>query len=111
MFECEGVSYHHYPPKVRVTIDRMIGRGWLVRRSTLLTTAEASYFNYCLNQTEFSNGPDLRNRYLHGRHVNAADEDEHYSTYITALKLLIALAIKINDDFWLRDTEVHLART
>lgn len=105
LFHCEAASYHHYPPEVRATIDRMIERGWLVRRSTLLTTAEASYFNYCLNQTEFSNGPDLRNRYLHGRHVNATDEDEHHATYITALKLLIALVIKVNDDFWLRDAE------
>jgi hypothetical protein len=109
LFRYEAASYHHYPPEVRATIDQMTGRGWLVRQSTLLTTAEASYFNFYLNQAEFSNGPDLRNRYLHGRHVNAADEDEHYSTYITALKLLIALVIKINDDFWLRDAEVRQA--
>lgn len=106
LFHCEAASYHHYPPEVRATIEQMAARGWLVRQSTLLTTAEASYFNYCLNQV-FSNGPDLRNRYLHGRHVNVADEDEHQSTYITALKLLIALVIKVNDDFWLRDVLVR----
>jgi hypothetical protein len=109
LFQCEAANYHHYPSETRATIGQMSARGWLVRHSTLLTTPEASYFNYFLNHAEFSNGPDLRNRYSHGRHVNATDEDEHYSTYITALKLLIALVIKINDDFWLWDAEVRQA--
>ncbi|WP_324276872.1 hypothetical protein [Blastococcus brunescens] len=101
----EAASYYHYPAEARALIDAMVAKGWLVRRSTLLTDAEASYFNYSLNQSEFSNGPDLRNRYLHGSHMDASDEDEHFRTYVTALKLLIALVIKINDDFWLQADE------
>jgi hypothetical protein len=62
---------------------------------------EASYFNYLLNKTEFSNGPELRNKYLHGSQPPSASEAEHFHTYLTALKLLIALVIKINDDFCL----------
>lgn len=105
LFDCEATSYLHHPAEGRASIDAMVAKGWLVRRSSLLTEAEASYFNYCLNQFEFSNGPDLRNRYLHGSHIDASDEDEHFRTYITALKLLIALVIKMNDDFWLCDEE------
>jgi Insertion element 4 transposase N-terminal len=59
--------------------------------------------HYYLNQVDFSNGPDLRNKYLHGSQVGADDEKQHLDTYITALKLLVALVIKINDDFCLRD--------
>jgi hypothetical protein len=99
----EAAHYYHYSPGGRAAIDDMVGRGWLMRRESLLTDAEASYFNYCLNQSQFSNGPDLRNKYVHGSNVEAADEDEHFRTYIVALKLLIALVIKINDDFCLRD--------
>jgi len=99
----EAANYYHYSPATRAEIESMITEGWLRRSGSLFTEAEASYFNYYLNQVDFSNGPDLRNRYLHGSHVDARDEDAHHRTYITALQLLVALVIKINDDFCLRD--------
>jgi hypothetical protein len=105
LFNSEAVTYYRCPAEMRASIDEMVAKGWLMRRESLLTEPEASYFNYCLNQTEFSNGPDLRNKYLHGSQADADDEDAHFRTYITALKLLIALVIKINDDFCLRDDE------
>jgi hypothetical protein len=103
LFDSGAVSYYHYPPEMRAVIDEMIDKGWLVRRQALLAECEASYFNFCLNQADFSDGPDLRNRYLHGSQADADDEDEHIRTYVTALKLLITLVIKMNDDFWLRN--------
>ena len=105
IFDAEATSYYHYPAESRSRIDDMVSTGWLIRRQSLLTDSEGSYFNYFLNQAEFSNGPDLRNKYLHGSQADANDTEEHFRTYITALKLLIALVIKINDDFWLRDGE------
>lgn len=105
LFEAEAASYYRYPDAARATIDEMVTKGWLVRRESLLSEPEASYFNYCLNQADFSNGPDLRNRYLHGSQADVDDKDEHFRTYITALKLLVALVIKINDDFCLRSDE------
>ena len=80
-------------------------RGWVTRRSSLLTEAEAGYFNFMLNKVEFSNGPELRNKYLHGSQVNADGEGAHFQTYITVLKLMIALVIKMNDDFCLSAAE------
>jgi hypothetical protein len=105
LFEAEAASYYRYPDAARTTIDEMVTKGWLVRRESLLSEPEADYFNYCLNQAEFSNGPDLRNRYLHGSQADVDDKYEHFRTYITALKLLIALVIKINDDFCLRSDD------
>jgi hypothetical protein len=105
IFDAEAASYYHYSAEARKCIDDMVSKGWLVRRESLLTDPEGSYFNYYLNQAEFGNGPDLRNKYLHGSQADADDEEEHFRTYITALKLLIALVIKINDDFCLRDDE------
>jgi hypothetical protein len=107
LFDYETISYYHYPPEARASIDDMVNKGWLVRRESLLTDPEGSYFNYYLNQAEFCNGPDLRNKYLHGSQVGGDDEDQHFHTYITALKLLVALVIKINDDFWLRSDEYN----
>ncbi|MET9710957.1 hypothetical protein [Nocardiopsis alba] len=101
----EVASYYHYSTESRAAIDELVERGWLVRRESLLSEAESSYFNYYLNKAEFTNGPDLRNKYMHGSNVDAANEQEHFSTYISALKLLIALVIKINDEFWLRSVQ------
>jgi len=105
IFDAEATSYYHYSAEARTYIDDMVSKGWLVRRESLLTDPEGSYFNYYLNQAEFDNGPDLRNKYLHGSQADADDEEQHFRTYITVLKLLIALVIKINDDFCLRDDE------
>jgi len=104
LFRSGAASYYHYPPQSQASIDAMVQSGWLVSRTSLLTEAEGSYFNYYLNQSEFSNGPDLRNRYLHGSHVDPYDENEHARTYIFALRLLIALVIKLNDDFVLLES-------
>ena len=105
LWHTDAASYYHYSSKSRACIDDMVAKGWLVLEGSLLTHSEASYFNYYLNQSEFSDGPDLRNRYLHGTQPGGNDEQEHFSTYITALKLLIALVIKMNDEFWLRGEE------
>jgi hypothetical protein len=105
LFRLEAVSYHHRSAKAKASIDEMIARGWLERRSSLLTSAESSYFNYFLNQSEFSDGPDLRNRYLHGSQGDGDDDRVHRNTYIIALRLIIALVIKINDDFNLNDSQ------
>jgi hypothetical protein len=102
LFDSEAASYYHYPIEVRASIDEMVAKGWLVRRASLLSEPETSYLNYYLNQAEFSNGPNLRNKYLHGSHAATDGEDVHSRTYIIALKLLIALVIKMNDDFWLQ---------
>lgn len=101
----EVASYYHYSPESRADIDALVDRGWLVRRESLLSEAESSYFNYYLNKAEFTNGPDLRNKYMHGSNVDAANEQEHFSTYISVLKLLITIVIKINDEFWLRSVQ------
>ena len=105
IYETEATSYYHYSAEERDHIDDMVSEGWLVRRNSLLSEPESSYLNYYLNKAEFSNGPDLRNSYLHGSQADTDNEERHFDTYVTALKLLIALVIKINDDFCLQDDE------
>lgn len=105
LFTTEAVSYFHLSEAGRAEVDAMEARGWVTRRSSLLTEAEGKYFNFLLNKVDFSNGPELRNKYLHGSQVNAEGEDAHFQTYITALKLTIALIIKVNDDFCLSASE------
>lgn len=101
LFQSEALSYYHYSAEGKAEIDSMISKGWLVKEGSLLTKPEADYFSYYLNQKKFSNGHDLRNIYMHGAmsRDDKADKNTHYKTYIIALRLLIALIIKIDDDF------------
>lgn len=96
--DLEAVAYHHLNAASRAHVDAMVDAGWLVRRSSLLTEAEAAYFNYNLNSVDSSNGPKLRNKYQHGVQPKGDDDAQHQQTYLSALRLMIALTIKINDE-------------
>ncbi len=102
LWDNDAGNYWHHSPDGRAAIDAMVADGWLERRSTLLTTSEADYINYFLNQSGPTGGPDLRNRYLHGSQADGDDNAVHLHTYLIALRLLIALVIKLNDDLCLR---------
>ncbi len=101
LFNTEAANYYHLSSAARLDVDKMVEKGWVTRRSSLLTDAEADYFNYFLNRVGFSNGPNLRNRYLHGSQAHTDGEDAHFNSYLIALRSLIALVIKMNDDFCL----------
>lgn len=101
LFTREAVSYYHLSSAARAQADAMVSQGWLTRRASLLSEPEASYFNFFLNKVEFNNGPELRNKYLHGTQANDEGEARHFHSYITALRMTVALVIKMNDDFCL----------
>lgn len=109
LFSTQCASYFRLSGRGRAVADEMIDKGWIQRRSSLLSEAEGKYFNYFLNAVDFSNGPQLRNNYLHGSQVNDEGEDAHYRTYIIALRLTVALVIKMNDDFCLAAAETAVA--
>jgi len=106
LFDTQATSYYHLTDAGRAEVDAMVGKGWVVRESSLLTRAEADYFNFFLNRVDFSNGPNLRNTYLHGVQAASDTDDAHADPYIIALRMSIALVIKINDDLclWNLDT-------
>lgn len=105
LFHSEAASYFHLTPAGRAAADAMVARGWLTRRSTLLSEAEGKYFNYFLNNVDFNNGPQLRNKYAHGSQPDSGGEDAYYRDYLIATRLVLALVIKINDDFCLAAQE------
>lgn len=104
LFNTQGANYYHLSQAGRAVVNAMVEKGWVVRRSSLLTEAEGDYFNYFLNRVGFSNGPNLRNGYQHGSQAGN-DDREHFNAYIVALRLMIALVIKINDDLCLSAAE------
>ena len=75
--------------------------------STLFSRPEQSYLNYILNKSEFSNGLDLRNKYIHD--TCTLDEDIQLQDYMELLKIMVLIIIKINEEFCLK--ERHLQKT
>ncbi|WP_083267635.1 hypothetical protein [Robinsoniella peoriensis] len=81
-------------------IEELLLKKVIVKDSTLFSKPEQDYFNYLLNQAEFSNGLDLRNRYVHG--TQSTDEKSHEQDYYKCLQILILIVIKINEEFCLK---------
>ena len=95
------ISRWHYWDNAQPVFQEWIDNGYLREESTLLTKPEADYFDYCLNSKTFVDGLKLRNIYMHGNAQTIEDEREHESNYNMLLRLMVLLAIKINDDFCL----------
>lgn len=91
--------YWKYPPKYQKEIDKMINEGILEAENTLFSRPEIDYLNYYLNKSEFNNGLDLRNMYIHGTQPSETESDQtHETNYMRILKIFILAIIKINDD-------------
>ena len=84
-------------------IDSLVQSGNLRYESTLLSIPEQQYFNFMLNKSEYSNGKDLRNKYIHS--TCSLDENQQKADYITLLKIMAVLIIKINEEFCLKYPE------
>jgi hypothetical protein len=99
----QGVlNYWYYPDRIRNEILVMKTNGLVFFDDSFFTQEERRYFNYYLNKKEFTNGLDLRNKYLHGS--NSKSVDVHERDYYILLKLLILAIHKINEDLKLENT-------
>lgn len=101
LWEYGVCSYWHYNDEERKEIDEMYAKGWLVKDNHLLSKPERDYFSYYLDNAKFTNGMAYRNHYMHGSTPPVDDEKEHQIAYITFLRLLAILLLKIEDDLWL----------
>ena len=69
--------------------------------SSLLAIPEQNYYNYIFNNAEFDNAKDLRNKYAHGNQT--MNEKTMQDDYLTMLRMMILLILKINEEFSLVD--------
>lgn len=97
------LNFWHYSEQVRNEILEMEKKEMVKFENTLFTIEERKYLNYYLNKKEFTNGIDLRNKYLHG--TNSSSEDGQKNDYLRLLKLIILVIYKIKDDLSLFETE------
>ena len=96
LYRNEVLSYWNYSEVIRREIDILLDKGLLKFENTLLTVQERAYLNFYLNKKEFTNGYDLRNKYLHG--TNSFSKNEHHKDYYSLLKIIILTLLKIEDD-------------
>ena len=85
--------------KDKSLIDRLVQSGDLIYGSSLFSIPEQRYVNYVFNKKEYSNGLDLRNKYIHGTY--GLDEKQQYEDYIILLKIWVLVVLKINEEFCL----------
>lgn len=94
-------SFYHYPIYFQNEAKQMEALNMVYFESSLFSKPEQSYFNYLLNKSEFTNGLDLRNSYLHGTQANPEDTVKHEYSYFTYLKLFVLVMLKIEDDLFI----------
>ena len=90
------LSYWHCPQNIKDKLEELHRKNFINYESTLFTKNEQDYLDYYLNKSKFTNGHDIRNRYLHGTNTN--DENQYERDYYLILKLFVVIIIKINDD-------------
>lgn len=98
LYENEVGSFYHYPFSFQREARQMESENIVYFESSLFSKPEQAYFNYFLNKSEFTNGVDLRNSYLHGTQADPDEIQKHEYTYFTYLKLIFLAFLKIDDD-------------
>jgi len=96
LYKDEVISYWHFPLEIQIVIDQMQEEGLIYFGKTLFSEPEQKYFNFYLNKSDFTDGLDLRNKYLHG--TNSDSDEEHQNSYLIYLKLFVLALLKIVND-------------
>lgn len=98
LYDNEFASFYRYPKDFRIEVQKMATEDIILFNSSLFSKPEQAYFNYFLNKSEFTNGHDLRNSYLHGTQANPNEIQKHEYAYFTYMKLIVLVILKIDDD-------------
>ena len=79
----------------------MQASGEIVFGETLFSVPEHNYIDYILNRKKYSNGWDLRNKYVHGSYPleHAVQERD----YFQLMEIMVMIVIKINEEFCVID--------
>lgn len=80
-------------------LSEIYEQGLIRYASSLFSKPEQDYYNYLFNKSEFDNGLDIRNTYIHGTQVD--NNKQNNRDYFTLLRMIILIIIKINEEFCL----------
>lgn len=79
---------------------QMVEKGELKYDDSLFCKPERDLLNYLLNRSQFGDGLDLRNRYVHGTYLQ--NENIQREDYMIILTVFILIVLKINEEFSLK---------
>ena len=99
MYKHDVVCVQYYG-KYKTILTEMKDSNDIRMESTLFSVPETNYLNYMLNRSEYSNGKDLRNKYIHSTYP--MEEDVQMQDYMDLLKIMIIIIGKVNEEFLLR---------
>lgn len=97
LFKNEVICPIHYSRELREQVGILVASGDLRYKDTLFSKPEQDYLNFMLNKAEFTNGFDLRNRYIHD--TCTLNEETQRQDYLELLKIMVLIIIKINEEF------------
>lgn len=97
------IAYSYYSAKEKNIIVELLNQKDVVSEQKLFTRQEQDYLDYMLNVHSFVNGPELRNRYVHGN--CSLNTKVHLNDYLELLKIMTLIVIKINEEFCLKYPE------
>jgi hypothetical protein len=100
----EVACYWSFSKNIRQEICKMEELGLVRFGSSLFTEPESKYFSYFWNKSEYTNGPDIRNKYTHG--TNTDSEEIHKNIYFILLKLLVLILLKIENDLLVHSSSI-----
>lgn len=98
-----SIAYFYCNDIQKEVIGTMLEKGDVEMESSLFTRREQEYLDYMLNTQEFINGPELRNKYVHGTFSTSAET--YKRDYVELLKIMVLIIIKINEEFCLKYPE------
>ena len=93
------LSYYWYNTSIKKEIIEMENLWYLYYESTLLSHLESSYFNYYLNDSEFSNSYGIRNKNMHWYYY--WDENKAYNDFMIIIKLIVLIFLKIENELYI----------
>lgn len=93
-----------YLEDLKEDIATMVKLNQLVVYDSLFCKPEIKYMNYVLNKSEYSNGLDLRNKYMHSTY--SRDEDVQRQDYMKLLIVMLIVINKINEEFCILDSKI-----
>ena len=105
MYYHEVICPSYYNGPYLQQLDSLVKTKEICYESTLFSRPEQDYLNYILNKSEFSNGLDLRNKYIHD--TCTLDEKIQLQDYMELLKIMVLIMIKINEEFCLREQQAE----
>ena len=98
LYEYHSCPAHFYGEFEKGLLHEMEQKGWIEKDNHLLSVEERNYFDYYMYNTKYTNGPALRNRYVHGSFPDPENESIHRNNYYRLLILLVLELLKIEDD-------------